>query len=338
MAKAKKLPSGMWRVLLYDGKDENGKRIYKSFTAATKKKAEADAALYSIQKKKQAESGMTVGEAIDAYIASKENVLSPTTINGYRGIRKNNLQGIMDVPIDEISNAMVQSAINKDALRLSPKSLRNAHGLLSAALAVYNPDLTLRTTLPAKEHKIVELPSPEDVIASIKGTDVELPCLLAIWLSLRVSEIRGLKYSDINNGMMTVRTTKVTVKSEDIVRNKTKTYSSTRLLSVPPYIMNLIEKSKDGNDSDFIVPLARQTIRRHFQSALQTNGVKVMRFHDLRHLNASVMLQLGIPDKYAMERGGWSTPDTLKQVYQHTFDEKRKEVDRQIDDYFEKLL
>ena len=48
MAKAKKLPSGMWRVLLYDGKDDNGKRKYKSFTAATKKQAEADAALYSL--------------------------------------------------------------------------------------------------------------------------------------------------------------------------------------------------------------------------------------------------------------------------------------------------
>jgi integrase len=63
-----------------------------------------------------------------------------------------------------------------------------------------------------------------------------------------------------------------------------------------------------------------------------------MRFHDLRHMNASVMLQLGVPDKYAMERGGWSTDSTLKQVYQHTFDEKRNEIDSQIDDYFNKLL
>lgn len=338
MAKAKKLPSGAWRVLLYCGKDDSGKRIYKSFTADTKKQAEAEAALYSIQNKKDQTETITVGEAIDNYIQSKENVLSPTTINGYRGIRRNNFQGIMDVPVNEITNVIVQSAINSDALHLSPKSLRNAHGLLSAALAVYAPDFTLRTTLPAKEHKIVELPTPDEVIQAVKGTDVELPCLLSLWLSLRMSEVRGLKYSDIKNGVMTIHATKVTVKSKDIVRNQTKTYSSTRLLKVPDYILQLVEKSKIGNDSEYIVPLARQTIRRHFQSALQSNGVKVMRFHDLRHLNASVMVELGVPDKYAMERGGWSTDSTLRNVYQHTFDEKRKEIDAQIDDYFSKLL
>ena len=57
-----------------------------------------------------------------------------------------------------------------------------------------------------------------------------------------------------------------------------------------------------------------------------------------RHLNASVMLMLGVPDKYAMERGGWSTNATLKAVYQHTFSDERKRVDEQIDGFFEDLL
>ena len=43
-------------------------------------------------------------------------------------------------------------------------------------------------------------------------------------------------------------------------------------------------------------------------------------------------------DKYAMERGGWSTPNTLKNVYQHTFSEERKQVDKKIDDYFNGIL
>ena len=47
---------------------------------------------------------------------------------------------------------------------------------------------------------------------------------------------------------------------------------------------------------------------------------------------------LGIPDKYAMERGGWSTPNTLKAVYQHTFSEKRRTVDQKIDEFFNNLL
>lgn len=58
----------------------------------------------------------------------------------------------------------------------------------------------------------------------------------------------------------------------------------------------------------------------------------------LRHLNASVMLALGIPDKYAMERGGWATNSTLKNVYQHTFSAERDQVDEKIDNFFNDIL
>ena len=87
MATAKKLPSGNWRVNLFVGKDINGKRIYKSFTAETKKQAEFLAAEYNLKRKEKPKE-ITVGDAIDGYIASKENVLSPSTIVGYKNIRK----------------------------------------------------------------------------------------------------------------------------------------------------------------------------------------------------------------------------------------------------------
>lgn len=63
-----------------------------------------------------------------------------------------------------------------------------------------------------------------------------------------------------------------------------------------------------------------------------------MSFHDLRHMNASIMLALGIPDKYAMERGGWSSDHIMKSVYQHTFTAEREAADEKIDRYFESLL
>ena len=63
-----------------------------------------------------------------------------------------------------------------------------------------------------------------------------------------------------------------------------------------------------------------------------------MTFHDLRHLNASIMLMLGVPDKYAMERGGWSTDSVLKSVYQQTFSSERKKIDSMIDSYFNSII
>ena len=50
------------------------------------------------------------------------------------------------------------------------------------------------------------------------------------------------------------------------------------------------------------------------------------------------MLMLNVPDKYAMERGGWSTTHTLKSVYQHTFSDECKHVDSIINDFFDNAL
>ena len=55
-------------------------------------------------------------------------------------------------------------------------------------------------------------------------------------------------------------------------------------------------------------------------------------------MSAGVMVLLGIPDKYAMERGGWSTTHTLKRIYQHTFSDEREMMNQRMDDYFETLL
>lgn len=337
MAKAKKLPSGSWRVNLYVGTDDNGKRVYKSFTAETKKEAEFLAAEYNL-KRKEKPKGITVGDAIDNYIQSKENILSPTTIAGYRKIRRTVLQGIMGVQLSEINNLIVQSEINREASRLSPKSIRNAHGLLSAAIAVYMPDFTLRTTLPAKEHKIKRLPDPADVLHAVNGTDVELPVTMAMWLGMRLSEIQGLRFSDISGDVITISHVRVVVDCKYVEKDRTKTYGSTRMIHAPREIIDKIISIPHSSDDEYIFQFAPGGIYKRLQSALSMNGVQHISFHDLRHMNASIMVALGVPDKYAMERGGWSSNSTLQNVYQHTFSEERKQIDQKIDDYFRGIL
>ncbi len=82
MAKAKKLPSGNWRCLVYIGKDQDGKRKYESVTAPTKKEAEYKAAEIRLhcESHNTRTENLTLSEGIDKYIASKENILSPSTI------------------------------------------------------------------------------------------------------------------------------------------------------------------------------------------------------------------------------------------------------------------
>lgn len=87
-----------------------------------------------------------------------------------------------------------------------------------------------------------------------------------------------------------------------------------------------------------MVNIRGNCLYQRLKTILRKNGLPDIRFHDLRHTAASVMLMLNIPDKYAQARGGWSTPSTMKAVYQHTIAAKRSAVDDVIDGYFYSLL
>ena len=112
MPTARKLPSGNWRVRVYIGMDNNGKKQYKSITAPTKKEAER---LASIQQYEQIESNITLGDAMQDYINSKANILSPTTLAGYKQIKRLRVLSLQKVKISKITNNMIQKAINEEA-------------------------------------------------------------------------------------------------------------------------------------------------------------------------------------------------------------------------------
>lgn len=339
MATAKQLPSGSWRVRVYDG--ELKKQI--SFTSdlpgkAGKAEAELMAREYLLGKRKRKTEVKvkTVGECIDDYISSKENILSPRTISEYRKSKVNDLLPLCDKPVDDLTQTDIQKWVNALALNKSPKTIHNAHGLLTAVLNVYAPDMRIRTTLPKVQKKIKHLPTVEDVLKAVIGSDVELPCLMAIWLGLRMSEIRGVRKSDIVDGVLTVNEVIVKVERQDVVKSQTKTYDSRRQIRLPQFLLQRIEALPE--DQDHVVTLNDTVIYKHFVKLIESANLPHMTFHDLRHLNASVMLALGVPDKYAMERGGWSSPNVLKSVYQHTFSAERQAIDEKIDNYFESAL
>lgn len=166
MATAKKLPSGSWRCQVLSHTEEYtkpdgtiGKRkIRKSFTCDDptkrgKRICEQMAAEWAASKENHspvAES-LTFGETLEDYISSRENILSPCTIRDYRGTQRNYIQSLMGIKIDAITQEDIQKAINLEAVKLSPKTVRNIHGLVSAVLRVYRPSMALNTALPKKK-------------------------------------------------------------------------------------------------------------------------------------------------------------------------------------------
>lgn len=333
MAKAKKLPSGNWRVRVYAGKDDQGKPVYRSFTAPTKRDAEFQAAEFLAKKKRPAER-MTVGEAITRYTDSKDGVLSPTTVSEYRKMRRNYLQSLMDIPIDRLTREQVQIAVNDEAKKHSAKTVINAHGLLASALKMFSPDFVLRTTLPRKVKKLRrDLPTSEDVMRVMHGQSAELPVLLALCLCLRMSEVRGIRKEAVRDGFLSIERVIVTVHGAHIEKELAKTDETRRLEALPDFLRDMILAAP----TDYATTLTGQGIYKQFTRRMAKAGFSGVRFHDLRHISASDMHAQGISDRVAAERGGWAGTQTMRQVYQHSFAPDRQAADARMNDYYSRL-
>ena len=328
---AKKLPSGSWRCRAYDKTTKSTK----SFTASTKKEAEYLANEWLTGRKKVPLVDKTLGDCIDDYLNLKSELLSVSTADKYLRTKENQLsQEILATKLSDIDGITLQHEINLLSAKYAPKTVHNAYGLVAAVLHTYYPDKRVTVTLPKIQKRTRQLPSAEEIFAVFRGdADMELVVMLAMWLGLRQSEIRGLKKTDFRNGRLYIDRTIVTVRGEFIEQDKAKTVESRRNVEVPQMIRNMVDKVK----TEHITELSGHAIYQRFVRRMEKHGYTDVTFHDLRHINASVMLKLGVPDKYAMERGGWSTTSTLKRVYQETFNDERTRVDLKIDNYFEKL-
>lgn len=331
---AKKLPSGAWRVQVM----VDGARV--SVTDPDPKVAQAKAAAMKakLTEASKAPAQLTVGEATDRYIELKTGVLSPATIAGYKRIRKNALAPLADIKLPNLTQDRVQRVISELSRKKSSKTVRNAHGLLSAVLAEYKPEMTLRTTLPQKKRYEVHIPTDAEISAIIQAahsTPMELPILLAVWLGLRASEICGITWDCVDENTLHIKQAKVAGENGPVLK-ATKTYSGDRYLRLPQPIVDLIQAQP--RTDEFVVHLTGQAIYKRFVRLCEKAQLPHFRFHDLRHANASVMLALGVPDKYAMERMGHATANMLKTTYQHTMRTRQEQIADQVDAYFSNIL
>lgn len=344
MAKATRLPSGNWRVLEYshtetiikDGQEKKVRR-YKSFTDENKKEAEYQAALFRRDKKrKKSPSRLTVGEAMERYIKSKSDVLSPSTIREYKRSREMDLQQIMDIEIGDLTIEDIQKEINREAKNHSPKTVHNMHGLLSATLKMFLPGFRLDTTLPALVPYTPYVPSDEDIgklMRALNGSELEKAVLLAAFGSLRRSEISALVDKDIQENKVKIDKAMVKNEHKEWVIKVPKTRASYRVIEYP---LEVIDKFKGITGP--LVRLNPDQITKQFSTALKKNSIPHFRFHDLRHYQASILHALGVPDLYIMERGGWKTRSTLDKVYKHVMDKKKQEVIKLANNHFSELM
>ena len=343
---ATKVSEGRYKTTVYLGLDELGKRKQKAFYAPTADEADFLALEYKLKKRQEEDPlQMTLRKGIEYYIASKDAILSPTTIQGYRICLNNRFQALMEEQLKDIDSKRLQEAINREAKlisergrKISVKTLKNAASLVISTVNYFFPDKRIRVKFPQQKNVQYATPNGEAlqrIFEATKGTSIEIPVLLAAWLSLRASEICGLKWSDVHDDYIEINEAKVYANKQQYSKAP-KTESSNRKIPLPKYIKDVLDQQE--RKGIYVTEMTGQAIYKKFVTVLAERGLPHCRFHDLRHANASIMLQLGIPDKYAQKRGGWASEKVLKKVYQQTFEEEEIKVAKQIDQYFDTLI
>ena len=341
MASARKLPSGNWRVNLFIGMVD-GKRKYKSFTAPTKKEAELEAARYNMSRVEKPKVELTVGEAIDRFLQSKTNILSPSTLRSEKSRRYNNFKDIEETKICNLKKDVIQKWINDLSENHSPKTIRNIYGLFCESVHECAPGQDLSVKLPNSTKYIPYFPEKSEIFSLLEyfndRPEFQTAFMVASVLGLRRGEICALEFGDIRGDKIVIARSFALGPDKQWHIKTPKSKEGTRELSMPSELKKriLALKKKDAQDNR-IFHFYPAALTDSFIAARDKIGFK-FRLHDLRHYYASVMLYMGIPDRYAMQRMGHSTDTMLKRVYQHLIEEKTKSVDDTMTEYMNQFL
>ena len=320
--KPRKLKSGTWFIQT----QVNGVR--RSFSAPTRAEVIRKATEYKLTATDAPSASL--GALVDQYIDVKRNVLSPTTIKRYELTRRSEFQRLMSVPVRELTSDRVQAEINILSADHSPKTVRNAYGLIRATLSLYAPELSIKVTLPQKKTLEYEVPTTEQVYDLIDhaGKSLKVAIMLAAFCGLRRGEIAALQSEDIKGNIIHVKSSTILSDGKQVEKTP-KTFTSDRYVPAPDFLISLLPKRGK------VCPLSLNSITHRFQELRDKLGYKC-RFHDLRHYYASALHAIGIRDQYIMKFGGWKSDSILKSVYRGTLDDFETAAAEQATAYFER--
>lgn len=338
--KARKLDSGSWFIQLRLG----GESI--PVTAPSEKDCIKQAGLvkaeYLAGKRKPSEAPAeklpTLGEAIDTYIETRQNILSPSTIRGYKTIRKNRFRDYMDVSLSDIDRAEWIEICNKEAVLCSAKTLKNAWHFVTTVIREITQKEPAKVSLPqvvSNERPFLDPTQIKAFVKAVEGTEVEIPALLAL-SSLRRSEICALRWENIDLKKRCIQVKGAAVFNEDqklVQKKENKNKSSARF--VPIMIDELyVALDKKKQNVGFVVTCNPNTIWSRINRICERNALPKVGVHGLRHSFASLAYHLGVPEKIAMEIGGWSDNQTMRKIYTHVAKSDMERYETKLTEFF----
>lgn len=336
--KVTKLPSGNYRCRVYVGKDASGKKMWKSITGPDKKRVELEAHKFQVERSaSDCMDSSSFEEAASRFLKSHEAVLSPATVRSYKSILnslKAKVPWFCSKSIYSLSSSDLQLFV--DALvrgGVTPKTVRNNYAFVTSVLS--DSGVMIRPPrLPQKARPdmyIPDGPMVKQVLEAVKGTDIEVPVMLAAFGPLRRGEICALTMDDFNGNIVHVHRDMVQAPDGGWVVKAPKTYSSDRYIELPDFVMQTIR------EKGYIVKCKPTQITRRFGQELKKAGLPAFHFHALRHFCISYLHSIGIADIYIMQRSGHSTANVLRSVYTHTLQDRSKTETERILSTFAKF-
>ena len=276
----------------------------------------------------------------EKYIKAKENVLSASTIRGYRATLKSIPSRFTSLPLKDITQYTLTALVNDMVRSVSPKTIYNRHGLIVSVMHEFRTEFVIRTKLPRKVQKDIYTPGDEEVSRLFAYLD-DSPTLKKYWvplylasLGLRRSEIGALTIKDLSeDNILTVNKAKVQDSDNKwVIQNFTKTERSNRKIPLPKELADRIRE--------------QGCIYEGFLGKMYDNmrivekriGLPHFGIHRLRSYFASKAHSLGLHDSIILKLGGWKSDYIMKGIYRKALQEDLHEESKMFLDHMTKRV
>lgn len=356
-----------------------GKQIQRSISGKTQKEVaqKLKAALAALDSGTYiAPCKMTVGEWMDVWSKQYLGGVKESTVAAYNAtIRTHIKPGIGAIRLDALDTHLVQSFYNglrepsKDRDAVSPKTVKNVHGILHKALqqAVANGYIRFNPTnsciLPRVEKKELQPLDEAETklfLDAIKGHPLELLYTITLFTGMREGEALGLTWDRVDFMRGTILINKQLQKEKKAggqFRLVSLKNDKPRRITPAPWVMQLLRdrklqqyehKEKAGaawsNPLNLVFTnelggnLIPQTVVRHFKEIVASIGRPDARFHDLRHSYAVASLRSGDDIKTVQGNLGHATAAFTLDVYGHVTNQMQEASAVRMEAYIKGIL
>ncbi len=293
---------------------------------------------------------LTLGKYLDSWLKdSVQDTVRLTTYQGYERIVRLHIKPTLEtVKLDRLTPLHVRG-LYRERLEsgLAPRMVQLIHTTLHKALKqAVADDLIPRNVTEAvkaprpvsKEMQPLNPGQARALLGAARGERLEALYVLALTTGMRQGELLGLKWEDVDveAGTLHVRRTLSTAMGEGFSFNPPKTAKSRRSIKVTQLALLALRRHRAAQlqermkvaglwkDHDLVfttgigTPVSRaDLITRSFKPLLRQADLPDVRFHDLRHTCATLLLGKGVHVKLVQELLGHSTIAVTLDTYSH---------------------